>query len=74
MDGLPTSVKPSTFRLTSITLGQKCIILPKIVVLPCWSRGHMAPAADMKWDSVSMDECFYFTNCCPQDATFNDGK
>ena len=39
-----------------------------------WSRGHMAPAADMKWDSVAMDECFYFTNCCPQDATFNDGK
>ncbi len=34
----------------------------------------MAPAADMKWDSVAMDECFYFTNCCPQDATFNNGK
>ena len=39
-----------------------------------WSRGHMAPAADMKWDSVAMDECFYFTNCSPQDATLNDGK
>ena len=29
MEGLPTSVKPSTFRLTSITLGQKMYYSPQ---------------------------------------------
>lgn len=39
-----------------------------------YSRGHLAPAGDMKWDSVAMVESFYFTNCIPQDAAFNNGK
>ena len=39
-----------------------------------YSRGHMAPAGDMKWDSIAMVESFYFTNCIPQDAAFNNGK
>lgn len=39
-----------------------------------YSRGHLAPAGDMKWDSIAMLECFYFTNCIPQDASLNNGK
>lgn len=39
-----------------------------------FARGHLAPAGDMKWDSLAMVECFYFTNCMPQDIKFNNGK
>ena len=38
-----------------------------------WSRGHVAPAADMKWDAVAMHESCYFTNICPQDKKLNNG-
>lgn len=38
-----------------------------------WDKGHLAPAADMKWSVKAMDECFYFTNCCPQNRDFNGG-
>lgn len=38
-----------------------------------FSRGHMAPAGDMKWDSIVMLESFYFTNCIPQDKQLNNG-
>ena len=38
-----------------------------------WDKGHFAPAADMKWNVVAMDECFYFTNCSPQNHDFNGG-
>ena len=30
------------------------------------SRGHMAPAADMKWSKKAMEESFYMSNICPQ--------
>lgn len=36
-----------------------------------WSRGHMAPAADMKWSEQAMRESFLLTNICPQDSTLN---
>lgn len=39
-----------------------------------FSRGHLAPAGDMKWDSVAMLESFYFTNCIPQRKELNNGK
>lgn len=39
-----------------------------------YSRGHLAPAGDMKWDSVAMAESFYFTNCIPQDKELNNGR
>lgn len=39
-----------------------------------YSRGHMVPAADMRWDEVAMKECFYLTNICPQKAAFNSGN
>ena len=38
-----------------------------------WSRGHMCPAGDNKWDADAMYESFLLTNCCPQDANLNSG-
>lgn len=38
-----------------------------------YDRGHMAPAGDMKWDEQAMNETFYLTNVCPQDAALNAG-
>lgn len=38
-----------------------------------WTRGHLAPAADFRWDDEAMWETFYFTNCCPQDEELNNG-
>lgn len=37
-----------------------------------YSRGHMAPAMDMRWDKAAMKECFYMTNMCPQDTKLNN--
>lgn len=36
-------------------------------------RGHMAPAADMKWSAQAMRESFMMTNICPQDKSLNEG-
>jgi len=38
-----------------------------------FDRGHMAPAADMKWSSQAMQESFYMTNIAPQDNKLNRG-
>ena len=38
-----------------------------------WDRGHLAPAGDMGWSSVSMHESFYYSNISPQDPSFNRG-
>jgi endonuclease G len=38
-----------------------------------FDRGHMAPAADMKWSKQAMDESFYFSNICPQNHNLNAG-
>ena len=37
-----------------------------------YSRGHMAPAMDMRWDKTTMTECFYMTNMCPQETKLNN--
>lgn len=37
-----------------------------------YTRGHMAPAMDMRWDAQAMRECFYMTNMCPQVAKLNN--
>ncbi|MBR7004157.1 MAG: DNA/RNA non-specific endonuclease [Bacteroidales bacterium] len=38
-----------------------------------YDRGHMAPAADMRWSSQTMKESFYLSNVCPQDHNLNSG-
>jgi len=38
-----------------------------------YDRGHLAPAGDMCWSQMSMDESFYFSNVSPQVPSFNRG-
>lgn len=38
-----------------------------------WTRGHLCPVADNKWDSEAMYETFLMTNCCPQHQSLNTG-
>lgn len=38
-----------------------------------YSRGHMCPAGDNKWDREVMYETFLLSNVCPQNANLNSG-
>ena len=38
-----------------------------------WTRGHMCPAGDNKWDGEAMYESFLYSNCCPQNGNLNNG-
>lgn len=38
-----------------------------------FDKGHLAPAADMKWSVKAMQESFYFSNICPQAPGLNRG-
>ena len=38
-----------------------------------WSRGHMCPAGDNKWNEAAMYESFSLVNVCPQNANLNSG-
>lgn len=38
-----------------------------------WTRGHMCPAGDNKWDERAMSESFLLSNMCPQTASLNTG-
>lgn len=38
-----------------------------------WSRGHMCPAGDNKWDKEAMRESNLLTNICPQHSSLNSG-
>ena len=36
-------------------------------------RGHLAPAADMRWNPRALQQSFLMTNICPQHASLNEG-
>lgn len=36
-----------------------------------YTRGHMCPSGDMKWDQQAMDDCFLMSNICPQTKVLN---
>jgi endonuclease G len=38
-----------------------------------YDRGHLAPAADMKFLAEAMADCFYYSNMSPQEPAFNRG-
>lgn len=38
-----------------------------------WSRGHMCPAGDNKWNYDAMYDSFSLVNVCPQDSKLNSG-
>lgn len=38
-----------------------------------YDRGHLIPAADSKWSTQAMDDCFYLSNMSPQTHSFNAG-
>lgn len=38
-----------------------------------WTRGHMCPAGDNKWDRIAMRESNLLTNICPQHSSLNSG-
>ncbi|MBR1550882.1 MAG: DNA/RNA non-specific endonuclease [Muribaculaceae bacterium] len=37
-----------------------------------YTRGHMAPAMDMRGDKETMAQCFMMTNMCPQEQKLNN--
>lgn len=39
-----------------------------------FDRGHMAPAADMKWSEQAMTDSHVMTNICPQNHALNSGR
>lgn len=38
-----------------------------------YDKGHLAPAADMRFDETAMNECFYMSNISPQIKEMNRG-
>lgn len=38
-----------------------------------YSRGHICPAGDNKWDETARNETFLLSNICPQDRDLNGG-
>ena len=38
-----------------------------------YDKGHLVPAADMNWNDEVLNECFYYSNICPQYPNFNRG-
>lgn len=38
-----------------------------------YDRGHMCPSGDNKWSHQAQEDCFLFTNMCPQSHNLNGG-
>lgn len=38
-----------------------------------YDRGHMCPSGDNKWSQQAQEDCFLFTNMCPQSHNLNGG-
>lgn len=38
-----------------------------------YDRGHLCPSGDNKWSAKAQDDCFLFTNICPQSHNLNGG-
>ena len=38
-----------------------------------YDRGHMCPSGDNKWSQQAQEDCFLFTNMCPQSHDLNSG-
>ena len=39
----------------------------------CMDRGHLMPAADLKWNEEAMRQSFLLTNVCPMHKALNEG-
>ena len=39
-----------------------------------YDRGHMCPNADQAWSAITMKECFFLSNMCPQLHALNAGE
>ena len=72
--------KEETVKLYERT--NKFILDPKINTITAsdidykgsgYDRGHLAPASDMGWSSITMKESFYYSNMSPQNPSFNRG-
>lgn len=55
---------------TLVTTGSA---LPEDYTKSGYDRGHLCPAADMRWNKEAMNETFYMSNMSPQVPGFNRG-
>ena len=39
-----------------------------------YDKGHIVPADNMRFNQTAQNECFFMSNVCPQDPSFNRGK
>ena len=60
-------------RFMPDTLVKTFSALPSDYTHSGYSRGHLAPAADMKWSVIAMRESFLMSNISPHTSAFNDG-
>lgn len=70
----PFAEKRKNYDFTADEHALRCPEKNDIQLKNCgYSRGHMAPAMDMRWSSRAMAESFMMTNVCPQDEKLNNG-
>ncbi len=67
----PVVARTGKFRLDPMLHGKRAAL--KDYRNSGYDRGHLAPAADMKWSRQAMNESFYISNISPQVPAFNRG-